>query len=382
MSYFSNNKFRNTMHYNREVFYLFYVLNKENNNNKYNSLVDMSCASMGLNALYNAIGNIFQLHGHKNLLSHFASLLILHPNPKYYYNPVLTIPNKYSYNDSFKSQVINYDIFTNLTLNTAPSPTVQFYYKSIIANGKWKFKFNEALTENRQFYTDNGNRISIPMMTCRDNNLILKSYINKNLNCTFVDLPYENEKYSMLIIKPHNYLNRDQLIDFCMKHFIPQKEEDSQIILDFYYECNNYIKYKSLRMPKFHIQSKYQLDKKELLGYRRNYYKILMPLFGDPKNPPDLSPISQELASNEEVTLLFDTEFTCDENGVSPSLPKEMGKDKEFIENEDKIYEYNDNDDDDKITFNKNPLLIKNNFIYAIMRTIDVRIMALGIFNG
>ena len=382
MSYFNNNKFRNTMNYNREVFHLFYILNKENNNNKYNNnLVDMSCTSMGLNVLYNAVRNIFQLDGYRNILSQFGNLLISHPNPKYYYNPVLTIPDKYSYNDSFRQEIVKYDFYTNLSLNIASSPTVQLCYKSIIANGNWKFKFNKNKTEIGKFYTDKGDQISIPIMTCNDSNLILKSYFSKKLNCAFVDLPYENEEYSMLIIKPENYLNRDQLIDFCKKNFSPQKEEDSQPILDFYYKRDNYVKYKYFKMPKFHIQSKYQLDKEELLGCRRNYYENLIPLFGGPKNPPDFSPISKELASNEEVTLSLDTEFTCDENGVSPPSPAEMGEDKEFIENEDKIYEYNA-EEDIKVTVAKPPLLIKNNFIFAIMRTNDVRIIALGTFTG
>lgn len=381
MSYFNNNKFRYTMHYNREVFNLFYILNKENNNNKYNNnLVDMSCASMGLNVLYNSVCNISQLDVNKKVLSEFGSLLLSHPNPKYYHNPVLTIPDKYSYNDRFRWEIVNFDFFTNLTLNTAPSPTVQLCYESVIANGNWKFKFDKNKTKIGKFYRDNGDQISIPIMTCTDNNLILKSYSNKKLNCLFVDLPYENEEYSMLIIKPYNWLNRDQLIDFCKKNFC-SKKEDSQIILDFYYKRDNYVKYKYLRMPKFHIQSKYQLDKEELLGCRRNYYENLIPFFGGPENPPDLSPISIELASNEEVTLSLNTDFTCDENGVSPPSPTEMGKDKEFIENEDKIYEYNE-EEDIKVTVDKAPLLIKNNFIFAIVRTNDVRIVALGTFNG
>ena len=415
MSILQKDKYKNTLIFNKESIKLFYILNKKINENDciYNCscVFDVSCTSRGLNVFY--IASMAETKRHLMASRKFLHLITLYPKPiHHYYRSVLTIPRNYSYKTDFLNYIKDKSIDKKLYLDHTPTTrfetflinnrlldqlwfrennnNIKFYennhkfspiqlkYESFIASGVWEFPFDKKLTRDQYFYAKQ-QPILLTMMTCVQRNLILKSYYHDKLKCLFVDIPYANNEYSMLIIKPDELLNNDQLLEFCAKHF-----SEGQIILNFYHLHGRFTKYPKMILPKFHIKSEYHLDQEFLpVGKQKLYRKncnYLIPLFG--KTLPNFSQISDNL-KGKEVRLSCHTEFICDEYGILPPPPTSK-----IINNSDdddnNIKSENDKKENKKIVsyFNKSPLLINKNFIFAIMRAKDARFIALGIFEG
>lgn len=436
MSILQNPRYQDTAIFNKEVIKLFYFLNIENYN-QLSCIFDAACSFKGFHILY--LGSKDETEINLRLNKNFYRSIMQYSKPMHYYRFVLTIPNTCYYRKNFlieykktinknfyiwnipmdrdQTTILNNEL-TNRPWGREEEGNSKFYelnhnfsrvelkYQSFVAKGAWKFPFQKNLTKERRFY--NGPikynlPIEITTMTCVDRNLVLKSHYNKKLKCFFVDIPYANDEYSMLIIKPDQTFVRNKLLEFCLKYFSgkgeggegrwQEKEEEEDIILNFYHKHGKFTKYQKMTLPKFHVESEYHLDEEEILKKRKyvhncNYLPLL---FGE--TPPNLRHISNELENEEELRFSFYSEFICDEDGISQPPPKFHDKIKciedDDNDNDDDYDKERKNDDDNDNDYNKKfivdfeaPLFIDNNFIYAIMEKKYTRIIALGIFEG
>ena len=375
--------------FNTKVFELFHFLDKSSSSS---SIFNVPCTFTALHVLF------YGSHGKtKNKLmahKHFSWLMLLYPKlKKHYYKSILTIPSdNYKINNEFLRKIKpidknlyldytptmphevnllnNFIITNNLWKNSfyemdyKYSP-VQLKYKSCLAYGKWKFQFDKNLTKKQYFYFNQRRPKYMTMMTCQHPNLILKTYYHNELKSLFIDIPYENDAYSMLIVLPDNVLEKNQLVD---KIF---NKTRLQLTKDMFYSINGkFTKYNKMTLPKFCIESEYHLNKEKLRHCDNNDY--LLELFGE--NPPDLGNISKNL-NEEELGLSIHTEFICDEYGISlPSNNDDDGKETVI---------YSESFDNTNTNSNTNTeLLINKNFAYMITDARNELVVALGVFVG
>ena len=124
--------------------------------------------------------------------------------------------------------------------------TVMILVNAIYFKGDWMMPFSKDKTETAKFYASTGEvDVEMMKMTSRD----IRSGINKELDCTYVDLPYGNKEMSMTIIVPNK---RDGLqgLEEQLTH-----EKYEQMMKQIYtrFEVNLYL-------PRFKMEYEQQLN--------------------------------------------------------------------------------------------------------------------------
>ncbi|WP_299582715.1 serpin family protein [uncultured Sunxiuqinia sp.] len=85
---------------------------------------------------------------------------------------------------------------------------VMYLLNAIYFNGEWTYRFNKDQTENRTFYTENGNELQVLSMMLEEMPLNYASTEQFEL----LELPYGKEKYSMLIFLPNKNHSTNEVI--------------------------------------------------------------------------------------------------------------------------------------------------------------------------
>ncbi|MBO6792672.1 MAG: serpin family protein [Balneolaceae bacterium] len=86
---------------------------------------------------------------------------------------------------------------------------VMFLINAVYFNGPWKYEFDPEFTEDWEFYVDENTTVSVEMM----NQTAEVGYLI-NDEVEMVELPYGNDKFSALFIKPGaEYSSVDELIE-------------------------------------------------------------------------------------------------------------------------------------------------------------------------
>ena len=86
---------------------------------------------------------------------------------------------------------------------------VMYLINAIYFNGKWTYQFKKSDTSNRPFYTEDGGELQVPTM------ILEPTALNYTSTSTFelLELPYGNEKYSMLLFLPKADHSTDEVIN-------------------------------------------------------------------------------------------------------------------------------------------------------------------------
>lgn len=85
---------------------------------------------------------------------------------------------------------------------------VMYLINAVYFNGPWKYEFDPEFTGDREFYVDENNTVMVEMM---NQNAEVGYLINDEVE--MVELPYGNDKFSALFIKPGaNYSSVDEMI--------------------------------------------------------------------------------------------------------------------------------------------------------------------------
>ena len=379
--------------------------------------LDTSCIFLGLNILYQGTSNVIRSYLEKN--NDFLATIYSSPKPLHY-KSVLVTPVKYPlYKDYIK--FIHNNIDNNLCITYTPKKTsdiltintitktriqkwygssekfydslrhnfspVELSYNSFLGNGgdQWLYKFDKSKTKLRAFVTearsDDPLEIDskeVMMMSREGKPTFLYSFNDTTLNCLFVDIPYKNRN-SMLIIKPHTIMKKDEILSFCFNYL-----SDGCAILDFYNKNKTKIQYDNVYLPKFHIKSQCHLDRRELFTTDRlrhlneNYVFIL--------NSIDLNYLDKFFHNTPDFDNMFDKshDTICDTSNQKSET--RLSCFTEFICNERGTLLY-DSYDDNFESFNNflpksnETLDINTNFIFAVMNK-DKFIQGMGIFIG
>jgi len=80
---------------------------------------------------------------------------------------------------------------------------VMFLMNALYFKGDWTYQFNVSDTENRPFYLDGGEQISVPTMSGK---IETKGYFESNFS--IVELPYGRTNFSMVVIVPGETLSQ------------------------------------------------------------------------------------------------------------------------------------------------------------------------------
>ncbi|NLG15725.1 MAG: serpin family protein [Fibrobacter sp.] len=85
----------------------------------------------------------------------------------------------------------------SITENTALVLTNAIYFL-----GDWLFQFKQELTSDHRFFLENGDSLSVPMMSlCNEHRTISLNYVRTPF-CRAVELPYSGNNFSMVIVLP------------------------------------------------------------------------------------------------------------------------------------------------------------------------------------
>ncbi|MFC2086121.1 serpin family protein [Bacteroidota bacterium] len=96
------------------------------------------------------------------------------------------------------------DKITEIITQISPL-TVMFLINAIYFKGTWKYEFDEAYTQNMNFYLADGSINSVPTMSMK----ATTNYFSDDL-IQAIELPYGSDKFSMMVILPqHNYTCND-----------------------------------------------------------------------------------------------------------------------------------------------------------------------------
>ena len=121
-------------------------------------------------------------------------------------------------------------------------------------NEEWLYhKFDNYNNNNDDFHIGYGLTISIPIIHLFDpSSDTMDIYQYKQLNSTFISLPYKNIKYSMLIIMPDKPHTKQELIQFCNDKL----KIDN---IDEFYKKKTKVQYNFVNFPKnFEFKSNWQ----------------------------------------------------------------------------------------------------------------------------
>src|SRR5690606_34444103 len=83
-------------------------------------------------------------------------------------------------------------------LNNIDPKAVLFAINALYFNSDWKYRFDPDKTTKRTFHGDDGQSKSVDMMSMEQN---LSYYLNDTFSS--VVLPYNNDKYTMTLLLPH-----------------------------------------------------------------------------------------------------------------------------------------------------------------------------------
>lgn len=203
-------------------------------NNIYKDLIDD--LSISTDSFANEIANSIWIRNEFPVLQDFIDM-----NIAYYYAEVSNMDfNAPETVDSINSWVADktHDKIKEVIDEISPQ-AVMFLINAIYFNANWKYEFDPEDTESQSFYLEDGGTASVDMMQQKSK---LK-YKEADMYAA-VELPYNNEDYSMVIFTPNaGYRVNDligQLDDATWKEWMADFNEDSV----------------TLKMPKF----KYEYD--------------------------------------------------------------------------------------------------------------------------
>ncbi len=186
-------------------------------NNSYKALMELLSAS-GPDITTNIANSIW----YRNTFYIIPDFLNVNTD---YYNAEVT---PLDFNDPDSKDIINNwvaqktnDKITEI-IDGIPPDAVMYLINAVYFKGIWKYEFDEDKTFESDFFMENGNTAPVSMM-------IQKGIYNYYSNDVFsaLELPYGNEKYSMIILLPNennkvndviNYLDNDSW-DLCMENF-------------------------------------------------------------------------------------------------------------------------------------------------------------------
>ncbi|MGV8096797.1 MAG: serpin family protein [Mangrovibacterium sp.] len=142
-------------------------------------------------------------------------------------------------------------------LDEIPAEAVSYLINAIYFKGIWQIKFEEKQTVNDQFTTESGSRQTVKMMRQTE-----KFQYASTENGGYLQLPYGNGAFNMVILLPH----------------------DGKSVTDLLEEVNaekwNSLSYRtcevSLKLPKFKLACDYQMQKEILpaMGMHRAFSEL------------------------------------------------------------------------------------------------------------
>ncbi len=124
---------------------------------------------------------------------------------------------------------------------------VMFLVNAIYFNADWTYQFEKDKTEEADFYKENGSVVKCQLMQVEDIQ-IKKNYNNDYL---LIELPYENQQFSMVLILPHEDKTTDDIIALINAEDINQILEETSTSET------------TLFMPKFKLE--YEVNLNEVL---------------------------------------------------------------------------------------------------------------------
>ena len=125
--------------------------------------------------------------------------------------------------------------------------TLLIITNAIYFNGTWTTQFDEKNTRDEDFKMDSVNVVTAPMMKLFDT----KFNYSQNEQVQIIELPYEGDKLSMLILLPSDVNGLKSLEEsLSLESLIQWKSELSETDLDL------------VQIPKFTLETKYDLSEK------------------------------------------------------------------------------------------------------------------------
>ena len=122
-----------------------------------------------------------------------------------------------------------------------------YLINAVYFKGIWVSRFEKKHTQNEDFYLENGETSPIKMMRQTDN--FNYSYDD---NCAYLELPYGNKAFSMLLMLPHEGKTTNDIVNAL------NDENWSQLTGEMRGKKVN------VRLPRFRAECKYQMDKEIL----------------------------------------------------------------------------------------------------------------------
>jgi len=92
-------------------------------------------------------------------------------------------------------------------INELPADVAMLLINAIYFNGKWKYEFDEANTNDMPFYPEGGSQVDVPMM-----NQEITAKINAAEEFILLELPYGQGNYVMDVILPDNGYTTSDII--------------------------------------------------------------------------------------------------------------------------------------------------------------------------
>lgn len=129
----------------------------------------------------------------------------------FYYNSIVS---PLDFNNPASKDIINNWVASNTNnkitsiIDEIDPQTVMFLINAIYFNGLWKYSFNPQSTIQNSFTLENGSIIQVPFMV-NDNNY--NFYSNSLFNA--IELPYMNNKMSMIVFLPTDEKTVTDIID-------------------------------------------------------------------------------------------------------------------------------------------------------------------------
>ena len=111
--------------------------------------------------------------------------------------------------------------------------------------GKWKYEFNPNLTKEADFWSSEYEHKQVPMMRLEKTKL--NYAIVETLSCTALELPFNGDAVSMVILLPNS-------VDVSLNEI--KKNLSTEIISSINFDAEDVM----LIMPKFRLESSYQLN--------------------------------------------------------------------------------------------------------------------------
>lgn len=129
----------------------------------------------------------------------------------FYYNSLVS---PLDFNNPASKDIINNWVANNTNnkitsiVDEISPETVMFLINAIYFNGLWKYSFNPQSTIQNTFSLENGSSVQVPFMVKDDN---YNFYSNSLFEA--IELPYKNDKMSMLVFLPANGKTVTNIID-------------------------------------------------------------------------------------------------------------------------------------------------------------------------